>query len=109
MIWAGDLGSERLFLFFAFLCGFGGGACHPLFAALTPDCFGENHDATNYGLVCSGKLISGLFGGGLGSTVVVARGYDGAWALAGGVSILAAAFALPPRRPGRAARPVPAV
>ncbi|MFJ3443682.1 OFA family MFS transporter [Streptomyces sp. NPDC086081] len=102
VIWAGDLRSEWLFLFFAFLSGFGGGAFYPLFAALTPDYFGENYNATNYGLVYSGKLISGLFGGGLGSMVVAAWGYNGAYALAGGVSMLAAAVALLLRRPGRA-------
>ncbi|GGS96201.1 OFA family MFS transporter [Streptomyces griseoviridis] len=101
VIWAGDLKSEWLFLFFAFLSGFGGGAFYPLFAALTPDYFGENYNATNYGLVYSGKLISGLFGGGLGSMVVAAWGYNGAYALAGGVSMAAAALALLLRQPGR--------
>ncbi|MEU4658754.1 OFA family MFS transporter [Streptomyces sp. NPDC023723] len=100
VIWAGDLKSEWLFLFFAFLSGFGGGAFYPLFAALTPDYFGENYNATNYGLVYSGKLISGLFGGGLGSMVVAAWGYNGAYALAGGVSMAAAALALLLRQPG---------
>ncbi|MFD8736097.1 OFA family MFS transporter [Streptomyces sp. NPDC059618] len=101
VIWAGDIHSEALFLFFAFLSGFGGGAFYPMFAALTPDYFGENYNATNYGLVYSGKLISGLFGGGLGSMVVAAWGYDGAYALAGGISMVAAAVALLLRQPGR--------
>ncbi|MEU1176911.1 OFA family MFS transporter [Streptomyces sp. NPDC005820] len=100
VIWAGDVQSEGLFLFFAFLSGFGGGAFYPLFAALTPDYFGENYNATNYGLVYSGKLVSGLFGGGLGSLVVAAWGYDGAYALAGGVSMVAAGIALLLRQPG---------
>ncbi|MEU9139261.1 OFA family MFS transporter [Streptomyces sp. NPDC048404] len=101
VIWAGDIHSQALFLFFAFLSGFGGGAFYPMFAALTPDYFGENYNATNYGLVYSGKLISGLFGGGLGSMVVAAWGYDGAYALAGGISMVAAAVALLLRQPGR--------
>ncbi|MFF9525665.1 OFA family MFS transporter [Streptomyces achromogenes] len=101
VIWAGEAKNQWLFLFFAFLSGFGGGAFYPLFAALTPDYFGENYNATNYGLVYSGKLISGLFGGGLGSMVVGAWGYDGAYALAGGVSMVAAALALLLRQPGR--------
>ncbi|MGV9760536.1 OFA family MFS transporter [Streptomyces tricolor] len=109
VIWAGEVGSEPLFLIFAFLSGFGGGAFYPLFAALTPDYFGENYNATNYGLVYSGKLVSGLFGGGLGSMVVGAWGYDGAYALAGGVSMAAAALALLLRQPGRSGgRPAPA-
>jgi MFS family permease len=85
MIWAGDIRSEGLFLFSAFLSGFGGGAIYPLFAALTPDCFGENYNATNYGLIYSGKLISGLFGG---------------------VSLVAVAIALL-RQPGRDAARTP--
>ncbi|WP_043267460.1 OFA family MFS transporter [Streptomyces sp. CT34] len=100
VIWAGEIHSQWLFLVFALLSGFGGGACYPLFAALTPDYFGENHNATNYGLVYSGKIISGLFGGGLGSMVVTAWGYDGAYALAGGVSMVAAVFTLLLHRPG---------
>ncbi|MFI6560473.1 OFA family MFS transporter [Streptomyces sp. NPDC050534] len=104
VIWAGDMKNEWLFLFFAFLSGFGGGAFYPMFAALTPDYFGENYNATNYGLVYSGKLVSGLFGGGLGSMVVAAWGYNGAYALAGGVSMIAAAIALLLRQPGRSSR-----
>ncbi|MGW5862908.1 OFA family MFS transporter [Streptomyces sp. NPDC055239] len=105
VIWAGDIHSEWLFLVFAFLSGFGGGAFYPMFAAMTPDYFGENYNATNYGLVYSGKLISGLFGGGLGSMVVAAWGYNGAYALAGGISMLAAAVALLLRQPGRERAP----
>ncbi|MFI0732267.1 OFA family MFS transporter [Streptomyces sp. NPDC021225] len=101
VIWAGNLHNEALFLVFAFLSGFGGGAFYPMFAALTPDYFGENYNATNYGLVYSGKLVSGLFGGGLGSMVVDDWGYDGAYALAGGISMVAAAVALLLRQPGR--------
>ncbi|WP_285564304.1 MULTISPECIES: OFA family MFS transporter [unclassified Streptomyces] len=101
VIWAGNMHSEWLFLFFAFLSGFGGGAFYPMFAALTPDYFGENYNATNYGLVYSGKLISGLFGGGLGSMVVDSWGYDGAYALAGAISMVAACIALMLRQPGR--------
>ncbi|MET7381685.1 OFA family MFS transporter [Streptomyces sp. NPDC005526] len=101
VIWAGDMHNEFLFLAFAFLSGFGSGAFYPMFAALTPDYFGENYNATNYGMVYSGKLVSGLFGGGLGSMVVAAWGYNGAYALAGGISMVAAAIALLLRQPGR--------
>ncbi|WP_338702256.1 OFA family MFS transporter [Streptomyces sp. Q6] len=101
VIWAGELKSEGLFLVFAFLSGFGGGAFYPLFAALTPDYFGENYNASNYGLVYSGKLISGLFGGGLGSMVVASWGYNGAYALAGSTSLVAAVIAMTLRQPGR--------
>ncbi|MFF0225430.1 hypothetical protein [Streptomyces sp. NPDC004629] len=55
----------------------------------------------------SGKLISGLFGGGLGSMVVGAWGYNGAYALAGGVSMAAACIALLLRQPGHTPHPTP--
>ena len=55
-----------LFLFCSMISGFGGGAIFPMFAAMTADYFGENNNASNYGMVYSSKLITGLFGGGLG-------------------------------------------
>ncbi len=102
VLWAGSIRSQFLFLLFAFISGFGSGAFYPMFAALTPDYFGENHNATNYGIAYSGKLVSGLFGGGLGAMAVDSWGYDGAYVLAGGISLLAAALALLLHRPGAA-------
>lgn len=101
VLWAGDIHNEALFMVFAFVSGFGGGAFYPLFAALTPDYFGENYNATNYGIAYSGKLVSGLFGGGLGSMAVSAWGYNGAYVLAGVVSLVAAVLTLLLRQPGR--------
>ncbi|MDX3853615.1 OFA family MFS transporter [Streptomyces sp. AK02-01A] len=100
ILWAGNSRNEVLFLVFAFVSGFGGGAFYPLFAALTPDYFGENYNATNYGLAYSGKLVSGLFGGGLGAMAIDSWGYDGAYILAGGLSLVAAALATLLRNPG---------
>ncbi|MFC7303943.1 OFA family MFS transporter [Streptomyces monticola] len=101
VLWTGNINNEALFLVFAFFSGFGGGAFYPMFAALTPDYFGENNNATNYGIAYSGKVVSGLFGGGLGATAVAAWGYDGAYLLAGGTSLVAAALACLLRHPGR--------
>jgi MFS family permease len=56
-----------LFLLASMISGFGGGAIFPLFAAMTADYFGENNNATNYGLVYSSKVVSGLVGAGAGS------------------------------------------
>ena len=64
---SGEAGSMPLFLLCSMVSGFGGGAIFPLFAALTADYFGENNNATNYGMVYSSKLVSGLAGAGLGS------------------------------------------
>src|SRR5262249_24385320 len=46
------------FLVFSSVSGFGGGAIFPMFAAMTADYFGENNNASNYGLVYSAKLVS---------------------------------------------------
>ncbi|GGV04577.1 OFA family MFS transporter [Streptomyces spectabilis] len=94
VLWAGEIRNEPLFLVFAFLSGFAGGAFYPLFAALVPDYFGENNNASNYGMVYSAKLVSGLFGGGIGATVVHSWGYVGAYTTAGAVSLLAAGLSL---------------
>ena len=49
-----------LFLLCSMISGFGGGAIFPMFAAMTADYFGENNNASNYGMVYSSKLVSGL-------------------------------------------------
>ena len=101
VLWAGDAHNEVLFLAFAFVSGFGGGAFFPMFAALVPDYFGENYNASNYGLVYSAKLVSGLAGSGLGGVVVASWGYHGAYIMAGCAGLLAAALALMLHQPGR--------
>jgi MFS family permease len=89
-----------LFLICSMISGFGGGAIFPLFAAMTADYFGENNNASNYGMVYSSKLLSGLAGAGMGSVVVSAWGYGGAFSLAGGTALLSGAIALFLHQPG---------
>ncbi len=61
---------------------------------MTADYFGENNNATNYGLVYSSKVISGLVGAGLGSVVVDNWGYGTAFMIAGSVGIACAFISL---------------
>jgi MFS family permease len=98
---SGTAGNMPMFLLCSMISGFGGGAIFPLFAAMTADYFGENHNATNYGMVYSSKLVSGLAGSGLGSVVVAAWDYEGAFLLAGAIALFAAFMALFLRPPGR--------
>ncbi|KDN17457.1 OFA family MFS transporter [Amycolatopsis rifamycinica] len=98
---SGSIGSMPLFLLASMVSGFGGGAIFPLFAALTADYFGENNNASNYGLVYSSKLVSGIVGAGLGKLVIDGWGYGAAFSLAAGTSLLAAGLALFLRQPGR--------
>ncbi|MFD4652584.1 OFA family MFS transporter [Streptomyces sp. NPDC057889] len=103
VLWSGQAHNEPMFLIFAFVNGFGGGAFYPLFAALVPDYFGENNNATNYGLVYSAKLVGGVGGGGLAASVISAWGYSGGYYLAGGIAFLSALITLLLRQPGRPA------
>ncbi len=101
VLYAGNTHNLFLFMVFAFLTGFGGGAFYPLFAALVPDYFGENNNASNYGLVYSAKLVGGVGGGGLAAGVISAWGYTGAYVLAGCIALLSAVLTLFLRQPGR--------
>jgi MFS family permease len=96
---SGSIGSMPLFLMASMVSGFGGGAIFPLFAAMTADYFGENNNATNYGLVYSSKLVSGLVGAGLGAVVVDTWGYGAAFGIAGSVGIACAFLAILLRQP----------
>src|SRR4051795_3385873 len=97
LLYSGKAHLEIPFLAMAFLAGFGGGAFFPLFAALVPDYFGENHNAQNYGAVYSAKLASSLVGIGLGSAVINSLGYTGAYWIGAGVAFFWAVivFSLP--------------
>ena len=101
VFFSGNIGNMPLFLLASMISGFGGGAIFPLFAAMTADYFGENNNASNYGMVYSSKLVSGLVGSGLGAVVVGAWGYGGAFILAGSIGIVTAGLATLLRQPGR--------
>ncbi|MET0473816.1 MAG: OFA family MFS transporter [Mycobacterium sp.] len=100
LLYAGKAQNEIAFLFFAFLVGFGGGAFYPMFASLTPDYFGENNNASNYGLIYSSKLLGSVVGIGVGASVIDAWGYPGAYWLAAASALVSAAIALFFRQPG---------
>jgi MFS family permease len=96
---SGSIGSMPLFLLASMISGFGGGAIFPLFAAMTADYFGENNNASNYGLMYSSKVISGLVGAGLGSVVVSTWGYGAAFLIAGSTGLFCAFLSLFLRQP----------
>jgi MFS family permease len=100
LLYAGNAHSEVAFLAFAFLVGFGGGAFYPLFAAITPDYFGENNNASNYGLVYSSKLLGSVVGIGVGASVIDSWGYTGAYWLAAASALVSAGAAALLRQPG---------
>jgi MFS family permease len=100
LLYAGNAKSETAFLIFAFLVGFGGGAFYPMFASLVPDYFGENYNASNYGLVYSSKLVGSVVGIGVGASVIDHWGYTGAYWLAAASALVSAAVAGFLRQPG---------
>jgi MFS family permease len=101
LLYAGKAQNEIAFLFFAFLVGFGGGAFYPMFASLTPDYFGENNNASNYGLIYSSKLLGSVVGIGVGASVIDKWGYTGAYWIAAVSALVSAGIALLLRQPGR--------
>ncbi|GAB3882974.1 OFA family MFS transporter [Kibdelosporangium lantanae] len=104
VLYSGNTHNLWLFMVFAFINGFGGGAFYPLFASLVPDYFGENNNASNYGAVYSAKLVGGVGGGGVAAAVVTAWGYTGAYVLAGCIALLSAGMTLFLKQPGRPKR-----
>jgi MFS family permease len=102
LLYAGEAQNEFGFLFFAFLVGFGGGAFYPMFASLTPDYFGENNNASNYGLIYSSKLLGSVVGIGVGASVIDAWEYTGAYWIAAVSALVSAGIAFFLRQPGRA-------
>jgi MFS family permease len=102
LLYAGKAQNEFAFLSFAFLVGFGGGAFYPMFASLTPDYFGENNNASNYGLIYSSKLIGSVVGIGVGANVIDAWDYTGAYWIAAVSALVSAGIAFFLRQPGRA-------
>jgi MFS family permease len=101
LLYTGLLKNESAFIFFAVLVGFGGGAFYPLFATLTTDYFGENNNASNYGIVYSSKLVGSIVGIGVGASVIDAWGYTGAYWVAAASALLSAVTAALLRQPGR--------
>jgi len=97
--WSGSAQNQALFFVFAVLAGFGGGAFYPLFAALTPDYFGENYNASNYGTVYSGKLVGAVLAGPVGAAIIDSQGYPATYVLAGSLSLLAGVLVFFLRRP----------
>jgi MFS family permease len=100
LLWTGKEQLEVGFLLFAVLAGVGGGAFFPMYAALTPDYFGENNNATNYGLVYSAKLASAIVGIGIGSSVIDKLGFTGAYVVGGVLSFVGVLVVLTYRQPG---------
>jgi MFS family permease len=101
VLYSGNTHNEWLFMIFAFVNGFATGAFYPLFAALVPDYFGENYNASNYGLVYSAKLVGGVGGTGFAAGLVTDWGYTGTYILAGCIALLSAFLTLFLRQPGR--------
>jgi MFS family permease len=99
---------EVPFLAMAFLAGFGAGAFFPLFAALVPDYFGENYNATNYGIVYSAKLASSLVGIGIGASVISSMGWTSAYIMAAALALVSAIIATRLRQPRSVPEPAPA-
>jgi len=101
LLLSGNAHNQAFFLLSAVLAGVGGGAFFPMYAAITTDYFGENNNASNYGLVYSAKLASAIVGIGLGASLISGLGFTKAYVIGGIVSFVGAAVVLTYRQPGR--------
>jgi MFS family permease len=99
LLYTGRAHLEIPFLLMAFVAGFGGGAFFPLFAALVPDYFGENYNASNYGVVYSAKVASSLVGIGVGASVIHSMGWTAAYLIGACLALVSAAVTLLLRQP----------
>jgi MFS family permease len=99
LLYTGQAHLEIPFLIMAFIAGFGGGAFFPLFAALVPDYFGENYNASNYGVVYSAKIASSLVGIGVGASVIHSMGWTAAYLIGAGLALVSAGVTLLLRQP----------
>jgi MFS family permease len=99
LLYSGQAHLEIPFLIMAFIAGFGGGAFFPLFAALVPDYFGENYNASNYGVVYSAKIASSLVGIGVGASVIHTMGWTAAYLIGAGLALASAGLTLLLRQP----------
>jgi predicted MFS family arabinose efflux permease len=66
---------------------------------VTPDYFGENYNASNYGVVCSAKVASSLVGIGVGASVIHSMGWTAAYLIGAGLALASAALTLLLRQP----------
>ncbi|MFJ9538477.1 OFA family MFS transporter [Streptomyces sp. NPDC101225] len=98
---SGQAGSMPLLLLCSVVSGLGGGAVLPLFAAMTADHFGENHNAAIHGLLHGTALIAGLVASGVIALVAGAWDHHGAFVLAGSLGLASAVPALFLKSPGR--------
>ncbi|MFA5866409.1 MAG: OFA family MFS transporter [Actinomycetota bacterium] len=92
--------SQLLLVIGAFGVGFNYGANLTLFPATTGDYFGVKNMGVNYGLVFTAWGVGGVFGAQTAASIVDATSsYAGAYALAAGLCVLAAAMTLMVRAP----------
>lgn len=98
---SGHLGSPAGFVFCAMLAGLGGGGFYAIFATLALEFFGQHNVLQNEAVLYCAKAAGGVIGIGIGALLVSGIGYSPAFAIAGGVGLVAVSLVRLLKQPGR--------
>ncbi|WP_435179195.1 OFA family MFS transporter [Halorussus sp. AFM4] len=99
VVWSGAVDSSLGFLAAVVLATFFWSPQYTLFPSVVGDYYGQRHSSANYALLYSGKMWGGVFGGGVAGWLVTRTGWSTAFALGGGLAVLAGIGALVLREP----------
>ncbi|NHN58323.1 MULTISPECIES: OFA family MFS transporter [Halorussus] len=99
VVWSGVVNTSLGFLAAVVLATFFWSPQYTLFPSVVGDYYGQRHSSANYALLYSGKMWGGVFGGGVAGWLVTRTSWPTAFALGGGLAVLAGLAALVLREP----------
>ncbi|UPV73430.1 OFA family MFS transporter [Halorussus limi] len=99
VVWFGVAQTPLGFLAAVVIATFFWSPQYTLFPSVVGDYYGQQHSSTNYALLYSGKMWGGVFGGGVTGWLVSQTSWPVAFALGGGLAVLAGLGAFLLREP----------
>ena len=99
VVWFGVAGTSLGFLAAVVIATFFWSPQYTLFPSVVGDYYGQEHSSANYALLYSGKMWGGVFGGGVAGWLVTQTGWPTAFAIGGGLAVVAGLGAFLLREP----------
>jgi OFA family oxalate/formate antiporter-like MFS transporter len=99
VVWFGVSGTSLGFLAAVVIATFFWSPQYTLFPSVVGDYYGQEHSSANYALLYSGKMWGGVFGGGVAGWLVTQTGWPTAFAIGGGLAVVAGLGAFLLREP----------
>ncbi len=99
VVWFGVTGTSLGFLAAVVIATFFWSPQYTLFPSVVGDYYGQEHSSANYALLYSGKMWGGVFGGGVAGWLVTQTDWPTAFAIGGGLAVLAGLGAFLLREP----------